>query len=87
MDFHSSNIETLDDCVAGCEKLTEEMKSNEQSSWAKRMQSVDSAWEGSRATIFNAVLESHAILHQILHVLFVVAMLPSYVVISVVQGS
>ena len=37
------------------------MKSNEQSTWAKRMQSVESAWEDSRASIFNALLESHAI--------------------------
>ena len=52
----------MDDCIAGCdEKLTEEMKSNEQSTWAKRMQSVESAWEDSRASIFNALLESHAI--------------------------
>ena len=51
----------MDDCIAGCEKLTEEMKSNEQSTWAKRMQSVESAWEGSRAAIFNALLVSHAI--------------------------
>ena len=37
------------------------MKSNEQSTWAKRMQSVESAWEGSQAAIFNALLVSHAI--------------------------
>ena len=47
--------------IAVCEELTEEIKSNAQSTWAKRMQSVESAWEGSRATIFKALLECHAI--------------------------
>ena len=53
--------ESLDDCIAACEELTEEIKSNEQTTWAKRMQSVESVWEGSRLTIFNALLERHAI--------------------------
>ena len=51
----------MDDCIAVCEELTEEIKSSAQSTWAKRMQSVESAWEGSRATIFKALLECHAI--------------------------
>lgn len=47
-------------CIANCESLTQEMKSNTQSMWTKRMQSVEAVWENSRSTIFAAVLKSHA---------------------------
>ena len=53
--------ENLSNCIEICEKIAEDIKSNTQSTWTRRMQSVEANWESSRASIFSALLKSHAI--------------------------